>query len=65
MRYKLTPSFLHLVRGSHDVFSGKSLFKDLKMYKQVESSSAFLCQAVRIFPGHTGLCFSLVIPSFG
>lgn len=57
MRYKLTYSFLHLVRGSHDVFSRNSLFKNLKIYKQVDTSSAFLCQAVRIFPGHTGLCF--------
>lgn len=64
MRYKLAYSFLHLVRGSHDVFLGNSLFKNFKIYKQVDTSSAFLCQAVRIFPGHTGLCFSLVIPSF-
>lgn len=65
MRYKQTSSFLHLVRGSHDVFSRKSLFKDLRIYKQVDTSSGFFYQAVRIFPGHTALCFSLVIPSFG
>lgn len=62
MRYELT-SFLHLVRGSHDVFSGKPFFEDLKMYKQGDTSSAILCQTVKIFPGHPGLWFSLVIPS--
>lgn len=49
MRYKLTSHFLHLARGSHDVFSVKSLFQDLKKYKQIETSSAFLlsgCQNV-------------------
>lgn len=49
MRYKLTSHFLHLVRGSHDVFSVKSSFQDLKKYKQTGTSSAFLlsgCQNV-------------------
>lgn len=65
MRYKLTSSFLHLVTGSHDVFSGKSLFEDLKMYKQGDTSSALLCQTVKIFTSHPDLWFSLVILSFG
>jgi len=57
--------FFSSSRESHDVFSGKSLLEDLKMYKQGDISSAFLCQTVKIFPGHPGLWFSLVVPSFG